>query len=89
MAWESNKTFQLVHWDDVPVAVGFVTKRHCGCSSSEGFRLDLKEPVVNFVSCDEHGAQVARAHETIQNMPPQNRSVSDLFIEQLEVELAP
>lgn len=79
-----RREFENVVVDHV---IGWQDRRHCGCTSYIGKRLDNHETTFGAHPCEEHGAQVHRAMQTFQHMPPQDREVMELWREVLEHEL--
>jgi hypothetical protein len=89
--WERHKVARvenLANFGGLHVT-GWDHARHCGCRVSVGMRMDKHELTTVVNSCPEHEVYVARAFDTLKNMPPQDEPIMDLFERLLEAELRP
>jgi hypothetical protein len=68
--------------------IGWIGQRTCGCYWAIGMRMDKHETTFGAGACEQHGAQVARALDAFQHMPPQAQEAGEQFQELLEHELA-
>jgi hypothetical protein len=71
--------------------IGWQAKRHCGCCSVQGMRMDNHEPTFGVVPCELHGAQVERAFLYLKHSPPRDQEITQMFAQALEreIEIAP
>jgi hypothetical protein len=88
--WQTSRVAEVLAAESgLPIQViGWRHTRHCGCAGLIGMRLDNREDTFTVQPCDEHGAQVRRALDSLKNMPPQDEPIAQLFKRMLEHEIA-
>lgn len=68
-------------------AVGWHSRRECGCLVRVGTRLDTNEPTVTVKSCDDHVEEMRRALFVFGHAEPSDRDALEFLAELLDYEI--